>query len=146
MVILRFFKVFWFLSALVALVVLLLVYANLPQQVVIQEREAKLLMLSQDAVFYISVAILAVINVMVFGVSKLFKDEEFRVWFYGLVMTINLFFIISLSLVSTFNSGEKFDYGRIDFVIYGSVGLIILWALFWPFYSIYRKIFRKPTV
>jgi hypothetical protein len=146
MVLLKFFKAFWLLSVVATLAVLLLVYANLPQQVVVYEKDAKLIMLSQEAVFYISLGVMAMVNVLVFAVTKLFKDDHFRIWFYGFVMTLNLFFIIALNFIGTFNSGEKFNYNSINFIIYGSVVLIILWALAWPLFSIYKKIFHKPAV
>jgi hypothetical protein len=145
--VLKLFKAFWFFSLLLTLGVLMFIYASLPEKVVVQEREAKLIMLPRDAIFYIAMASMALINTLVFVVSKLFaKDIPLRTWFYGLIITLNIFFIVALNLINTFNSGERFDYARIDFIIYGSVGLIVLWASFWPFFSIYRKIFGKSAV
>ena len=144
--VLKFVKTFWFVSMMASLTVLLLVYASLPQQVVILEKESKLVSLSQDAVFYIALGALALINMLVYAIAKISKDEHFRIWFYGLVMTLNLFFIIALSLIKTFNSGEKFNYNQIDLIIYGSVWLMVLWAISWPFYTLGRKFFHKSTV
>jgi hypothetical protein len=84
---------------------------------------------------------------MVYFVAKMYsKDNAFRIWFYGLIITLNIFFVVALSLLNTFNSGEHFKYNNIDFIIYGSVSLIVLWALAWPFYFLYRKISTKQTV
>jgi len=55
------------------------------------------------------------------------------------MVVLNVFFVMSLSFISLYNSNEKFDYSRIDFAIYGSVILIVVWALAWPVYSLYRK-------
>ena len=142
----RIFKSFWFLSLLAALAVLLYVYASFPEQVVVQEKEAKLVSLPKDVVFYIGMALMALTNMLVYAVSRLFLDDDFKAWFYGLIITLNIFFIIALNLIGTFNSGENFNYTRIGFVIYGSVLLILIWAIAWPFYSLYRKFFHKPTV
>jgi hypothetical protein len=144
--VLKVFKGFWFISLLVTLGILLFVYASLPEQVVIQEKESKLVSLPRDGVFYIAVSFMAIVNVLVFIVNKLFHDAQFKVWFYGLIMTLNIFFIVALNMIGTFNSGESFNYGQIDFIIYGSVILVLLWAASWPFYSIFRKFFHKPTV
>jgi uncharacterized membrane protein len=144
--ILRLFKGFWFFSILAALGMLLFAYASLPEQVVIQENASKLVSLPRDGIFYITVSLMAVVNVLVFIVKKIFRDDQFKVWFYGLVITVNIFFIVAIKMIETFNSGESFNYGQIDFIIYGSVILILLWAASWPFYSIFRKVFHKPTV
>jgi hypothetical protein len=145
--VLRLFKACWFISLSVALVVLLYVYASLPEQVVVREEGAKLVSLPRDGVFYIAMVVIALINVLVFIIAKLFANNvPFRIWFYGLLATLNLFFIISLSLISTFNSGEQFNYSQIDFIIYGSVILMVLWAISWPFYRLYQKFSTKQTV
>jgi hypothetical protein len=144
--VLKLFKGFWFLSLLATLAILLFVYASLPEQVVIQEKESKLVSLPRDAVFYIAVSLMAVLNMLVFIVNKLFSDAHFKIWFYGLIITLNFFFMVAINMIGTFNSGEKFNYGQIDFIIYGSVLLILFWAVSWPFYSMFRKFFHKPTV
>jgi hypothetical protein len=144
--ILRIFKSMWFLSLLAALASLLFVYASWPEQVVVQEQAAKLLSLPKDTVFYIAIGMMAITNVLVYIVAKLFHDDQFKSWFYGLIITLNIFFIVALKMLGTFNSGENFNYSRIDFIIYGSVLLILFWAISWPFYSVYRKFFHKPTV
>lgn len=145
--VLRIFKSFWFLSVLVALGDLLMTYASFPEQVVVREEASKLISLPRDGIFYIAVAIMALANVMVYFVAKMYsRDNAFRIWFYGLIITLNIFFVVALSLLNTFNSGEHFKYNNIDFIIYGSVSLIVLWALAWPFYFLYRKISTKQTV
>lgn len=145
--VLKIFKAFWFLSVLVALGNLLLAYASLPEQVVVREEASRLISLPRDGIFYIAVGIMVLANAMVFFVAKIYaKDSAFRIWFYGLIISLNIFFVVSLSLLNTFNSGEHFKYTNINFIIYGSVSLIVLWALTWPFYFLYRKISTKQTV
>ncbi len=144
---LRLFKAAWFFSLLGALGALLFVYASLPEQVVVREEAAKLISLPRDGIFYISLGFMALGNVLVYLIAKVFEgNAPFRIWFYGLIVTLNIFFIISLNLISTFNSGEHFNYASIDFIIYGSVILIVLWAISWPIYGLYRKTSTKQTV
>jgi len=144
---LKIFKACWFLSVLVVLANLLYVYAGLPETVVIQEEDTSLISVSKDGFFYAVTVVIALVNVMVYLISKVFKREvDFRTWFYGLVITLNIFFIISLNFISLFNSGDKFDYSSIDFIIFGSIGLFVVWALGWPFYSLYKKIIIKQSV
>jgi hypothetical protein len=141
----KLFKGLWFLSLLAALAVLLFVYAGFPEKVVVQEKASRLVMLPRDAIFYIAVAMMAITNMLIFIIGKMFQNESFKTWFYGLIITLNIFFIVALNMLGTFNSGENFNYSRIDFIIYGSVVLILIWGASWPFYSVYRKIFHKPT-
>lgn len=144
---LKIFKAFWFLSMLVVLANLLYVYASLPEKVIIQDEGVSFVSVSREGFFYTVTVVIAFVNVLVFIISSIFKKEEdFRTWFYGLVVTLNIFFIISLNFISLFNSGERFDYRRIDFVIFGSIALFVLWSLGWPFYSLYKKIRSKESV
>jgi hypothetical protein len=90
---------------------------------------------------------MAISNVMVFVMNKVFQKEvDFRAWFYGLIMTLNIFFLVALVYISQYNSNERFDYGRVAFLIYGSVSLVVLWAAFWPGYLIFKRFTSKPTV
>ena len=144
---LRLFKAVWFFSLLGVLGSFMYVYASLPENVILMESESTVT-ISREALFYVVLVLLALINVIVFVFSRLHAkgDPDFLSWFYGQIMTLNCFFIIALSYTSLYNSSEKFDYSRIGWVIYGSVGLMIVWALGWPLYSVLRKILNKQTV
>jgi hypothetical protein len=81
--------------------------------------------------------LLTITNVLVYVIASLYKNDlSFKAWFYGLVITLNLFFVVGLFLINAYNSDERFDFSRIGFVIYGSVGLMILWAISWPIVKI----------
>ncbi len=144
---LRMFKAVWFFSLLGVVVSFMYVYASLPENVILLESDG-VVSISREALFYIVLGLLALINTIVFVFSKLHAkgDADFLSWFYGQIVTLNFFFIIALSYTSLYNSSEKFDYSRIGWMIYGSVGLMIVWALGWPIYSVLRKILNKQTV
>jgi len=145
--VLKIFKAIWFLSMVVTLANLLYVYAGLPEIVIINDQGASLVSVSRDGFFYTITAVIAFVNALVYAVSYVFKKEvDFRTWFHGFVVTVNIFFIISLHFVSLFNSGEKFDYSQIDFIIYGSIALFVVWAIGWPLYSIYKNFNSKQLV
>jgi len=146
--VLKLFKAAWFLSAVVALANLLYIYAGIQQQeIVVQEVEGGALLITRDVFFYCSLGALAFVNFTVYLTSKVFaKEEDFRAWFHGLVVTINMFFVIAFSLIGTYNSAEKFDYSRIGFAIYGSVGLVVVWAVGWPVYRIFKAFATKQAV
>ena len=144
---LKVLKGVWFLSMLAALVALLYVYAGLPQEVIVQEEAGAKVTISNEGFFYMVMFLMAISNGLVYAIGKVYKkNEDLRTWFYGLITTLNIFFIIGMNLISLYNSSEKYDYGRIDFIIYGSVGLIITWVAAWPFYSLYKHFFSKSSI
>jgi uncharacterized membrane protein YhdT len=145
--ILKIFKAVWFFSLLGVLIVFMYVYASLPENVILQE-SGSIKSISREALFYTVLALLALINMLVFIFSKLYSrgDDDFLSWFYGQIITLNLFFITALCYTSLYNSSEKFDYSRIGWIINGSVIIMIVWALGWPVYSVLRKIMNKQTV
>ena len=144
---LKLLKGIWFLSMVAALGALLYVYAGLPQEVIVQKDGPSQTSVSNEIFFYTVMVLLAISNVMVFIIAKVFAgSDDFRTWFYGLIMTLNIFFIIALVFIFQYNSNEKFDYDRIAFVIYGSLALMVLWAAAWPIYRIFRSINFKSLV
>jgi hypothetical protein len=143
----KIFKFVWFFSLLATVAIFLYVYASLPLEVIVQEGDKPVIM-SREALFYSVLGAIALINVLVFIVAKLFTEEQndFKSWFYGFVAALNLFFVTVINLLGVFNSGERFDYSGLGILIYGSIGLIILWSVSWPVYSISRKFLSKQPV
>jgi hypothetical protein len=143
----KIFKAVWFLSMLAGLVNLLFAYASLPLDVVVNENGGSFISVGKDNFFYVAAALIAIINALVFIVNKVYdKKMDFRTWFYGLVICLNFFFVVALNFISLYNSGDEFDYSRIEYLITGSTSLFVVWALGWPMYSIYRKIYVKGSV
>lgn len=124
---------------------LMYVYAGLPEEVSLTGDGT--LLIGREPLFYTAMALIALANVMVYLFSKkLAPREDFRSWLHGLVITLNIFFIIGLSFIGLYNSAEKFDFERIGFIIYSSVWLVALWALGWPVYLVVRKLLAKQPV
>lgn len=141
---LKLFKAIWFLSMLAVFANLLYVYASLPEQVSLMEEGVETYAIGREQLFYSTMFVIVLANVMVYLFSKtIAPDEKFRSWLHGLVITVNVFFIIGLSFISLYNSVEKFDFSRIGFIIYSSVILVVVWALSWPVYSVSRKLKSK---
>ncbi|MBX2966641.1 MAG: hypothetical protein KF845_10875 [Cyclobacteriaceae bacterium] len=130
----------WFLSLLAAMANLMYVYASLPEQVVIQEDGATLNAISKETMFYVWLGILGLVNVLVyvFG-KKLVPDEHLRTWFTGLIICLNLFFIIAFSYIGLYNSTEIFDYERAGIVIYVSLGIMGAWVVGGGGFMLYRR-------
>jgi hypothetical protein len=144
---LKLLKAVWFLSMMVALGALLYVYAGLPQLVVVQDEGGTRVAISNEAFFYLVMMCMAVTNVLVFIMAKVFsRNHDLRTWFYGLITSLNIFFIVGVNFISVYNSAERFDYDRIAFVIYGSVLIMVIWALAWPVYLIFKHSTSKSLV
>jgi uncharacterized membrane protein YkvI len=144
---LKIFRAIWFVSVLALFATLLYGYAGWQENMIIQDEASGQISMGRDILFYTLLGIFLLVNVLVYLIAKMFaREEHFRAWFHGLVITINIFFIIAMSLIGLYNSFENFDYSRIGFMIYGSIGLIITWALCWPLYLLYRKFFIKQPV
>jgi hypothetical protein len=144
---LKLFKAMWFLSAIAVFFNLLYVYAALPADVILQDEEEGKVLANREFLFYVLTALLLIINVLVYVIAKLFSSEQdFRSWFHGLIITINIFFILAMNLVQVYNSAEKFDFSRIGFIVYGSVALMVCWAVSWPLFLVYRKFFPKQAI
>lgn len=140
MVVLRIFRAVWFISMVAVVAVLLYGYASLQEEVGVYENGTEIMRISRDTFFYIALGLLAVINVLVYLVASVSKQNtEFRTWFYGLIITFNLFFIIGIAFVSLYNSGEGYDYTRLETIIYGSIALFSIWTVGWPLYIGYKR-------
>lgn len=135
----------WFLSLLGVLGNLMYVYAGLPEQVsVAEEGGATAYVMGKEPLFYSALAFILILNVLVYLFSKsITPREDFRTWLHGLVITLNIFFVVGFSFIGLYNSAEVFDYSRIGPIIYGSVILVVLWAIAWPVYSVSQKFFAK---
>src|SRR6478609_1205715 len=144
---LKILKVIWVFSMAATMASFMYVYAGLPENVVVNENP-QTLALSRETFFYVSLAVIALANALVFAVSRIFseKESDFKTWFYGLIACANLFFVIGLSFVSLYNSNEKYDFARLGVIIYGSVGLLLVWATSWPVYRLAQKFLRKQPV
>lgn len=139
--ILKIFRSVWFLSLMAVTVALLYVYASLPPEVVVREEGQTTYHLTRDTFFYIVLSFVAIINTLVFIIARIMvRNEEFKIWYYGLVISINFFFIVGINFVSLYNSGETYDYSRMDIIIYSSIALFILWGIGWPIYLGYRRV------
>jgi hypothetical protein len=144
---LKILKVIWVFSLLGTIAAFMYVYAGLPENVIVNENP-ETISLSRETFFYIVLGVMAVANALVFVVTRIFpeKESDFKAWFYGLIAFANLFFVIGLSFISLYNSNEKYDFGRLGTIIYGSIGLLLVWATSWPVYRVIQKFLTKQPV
>ena len=131
----------WFLSMLAVMANLLYVYAGLPEEVKVRDLETAEYSINKEVIFYSWLALIAIINALVYVFNKsIAPDEGFRAWFTGLVISMNIFFIIAFSFIGLYNSNENFDFSRIGFVLYFGVGIVCVWLTSWPVILVIRKL------
>ncbi len=142
--ILKILKGVWFISLLAAGANLLYVYASLPGDVAIHEEELYTVSIGRESLFYTAMVLIGVVNLLVYLFHRsLTPDEGFRMWLHGLVISLNIFFVIGFSFIALYNSAEKFDFSRLGIFIYSAVGLVIVCALTWPVILVVRRVFPK---
>lgn len=143
----KIFKGVWLFSALAVMADFLYTYASLPESVVLLEGSA-LSTISRDILFYSTLIILGVANTAAFVISRssFQREEAFKVWFQGVIIFLNLYLLVSLQFISLINSNEKFAYESIGSIIYGTVVILILWTISWPFYGFLHKLLSKQPV
>jgi len=122
------------------------IYASLPEDIHFTEESTY--SVTRNGIFYATIALLAVINCLVFVITRIFvvTNGYFQAWFYGLVAFLNLFLVVSLQFISTYNSQERYNYESIGYIIYGSVALIVLWSMLWPIYRLMQRFTSKRAV
>lgn len=141
---LKLFRAVWFLSALLVLVNLLYVYASLPETVIVQEADR--VTVGREWFFYILLLSIVGVNLLVYLLKMVYAGEALRSWFHGIIITINIFIIVALHALNVYNSSEIFDHSRVIYIVIGSLGLILLWAIAWPLYLLFQKFFVKQAV
>ena len=143
-------KSIWALSALFALFVLLYVYAALPEHVAYYgELEADISFIDREVMFYIMMAVIAITNSVIYALarksaltmkkSRSVVARKITGWKYGLGITLNFFFLISMQFINIFNSGEKYDYDNFGYLVYFSLGLVFVWILSLPFVLFFSR-------
>jgi hypothetical protein len=143
--ILKIFKVVWFVSLLGMLGVFVYCYASWPQLVNFSEQEGGLKM-DKGILFYTCLGFAALFNALVFVITRLKYSEAFSTWFYGLVSVFHAFLVSGFIFITIFNSLEKYDYSMVGPTLYASIILLMLWSVAWPVYSMYTRFSTQAKV
>ncbi|NJN41314.1 MAG: hypothetical protein HC811_02805 [Flammeovirgaceae bacterium] len=144
--VLKLFKAVWFISLCAVMLNLLYTYASLPEVVAFEEVSSGVVV-ARDGLFYGVLLAVAMVNVLSFIMKKFYSSgEDFNTWLHGLIISLNIFFIVSISFIGLYNSGERFDYNRLGPLIFGSLILIVIWAASWPSYQLWRRLTDKAIV
>jgi hypothetical protein len=142
----RFFGALGSLITIFAFFVLLLSYANYPEEVLVYVDSVgePITYLSKGSIFYISLAFIVLINATLMGLRRMLKsqDAEMDLSQVGLGITqifFNLFFASSVYFISILNSRENFNYSNFGYLIYVSGILLLISILFTVFTRLVLK-------
>jgi len=142
----RFFSALGWISMIFSFFILLVSYANYPEEVLVYTDSAgePLSYLSRGSIFYISLALFGLINFSLVVLRRIFKreDEEKELAQAGLGLTqifANLFFASSMYFISILNSRENFDYSNFGYMIYLTGTLLTLSVIF----TVYSRFILK---
>lgn len=143
--ILKVFKVVWFVSLLAMMGVFIYCYASWPTLVNLNEQDG-FLAIDKGILFYSCLGLASIFNALVFIVTRMKYSEAFTTWFYGMVSTFHAFLVSGFIFITIFNSQEEYDYVRVGPILYASIILLVVWALVWPVYSIYIRFSTQAKV
>ncbi len=127
------------ISVLFLLGVLLFVYANISELVVLQTYEAGISdgIISKSSFFYVALLITVVINGGFHALINLFKKTSFQspmyteamlVWLNGLTILLNAFLITSLIFINAYNSLGITNLSNFGMVVFTVMLLTSLWV------------------
>ncbi|HMP99773.1 MAG TPA: hypothetical protein PKC24_08325 [Cyclobacteriaceae bacterium] len=142
----KIFKMVWYVSVFIYMVVLMYVYAGLPEEVEVMQAGNMYMLLGREAFFYMFLALAALSNFLVFSYYNIRKkqDEDALLsWTLGLGIVLNGFYIFSLNFISLYNSAEKINYKFSGYMLYAGLYLLVIWVFAWPIYSLFRKFLSK---
>ncbi|MEL7001493.1 MAG: hypothetical protein AAFN93_02030 [Bacteroidota bacterium] len=143
----RLVKAFWFLTVLISLAVLLYVYAGLPE-VVAFDLLGNGRSLDRETSFYIALVILSLTNFSLYALSRHMKYRSEAIntiminWQLSLAGLLNFFYIVSMLFVFLLNSGESFNFNNFGYLIFVSLGFVIIWIFVLPILLIRNR----PTI
>ncbi len=138
------------LSIILFLIALLVVYAFLPGTVGIlfSDTGKPVMDIGRNTFFYSSLGIFLIIQLIfyLFNQQVLEKhytaseNRPFNVWFRGIILLINLFFVLMIVFTGMANNAQDYSYSSVTAIAYVGPVLIFLWIFTLPFFYLqYRK-------
>ena len=129
----RLIKFLWFVTLVTALGSLLYTYAAMGEQL-----EFGTYRFSREVYFYGALFVLVIFNFTFYTLSRNlgYSDQKLRQalvnWQLSFAAVLNLFFISSVFFIMLVHGGEDFNYDNFGYLLYVSLGLILLWILMLP--------------
>jgi len=142
----KIFKAVWFVTVLAFMLVLIYVYAGLPEEVEVMQAGSMYMVLGRESFFYVYLGLAALANSLIYSyynIGKKTDPDSLLSWIMGLGVVLNMFFIVSMNFISLYNSMDRVDYTFSGIILVAVVALLSIWVISWPVYSIFRKYLIK---
>jgi len=143
----RLTKALWFFTVLIAIGSLLYVFASLPD-IVNYGLNSGNATLERDTFFYMVLALIAISDTIIYALAKWLEAKSYAnkklfmgmaTLSYGVGGAFNVFFAVAIHFIGLFNSGESFNYDNFGFLVYLSVGLMVILLLSVPVVMLKNK-------
>lgn len=129
----------WILSIIAFLAVLLFNYAYLQDPVSVYKSGVENIFISRENFFYSGLGIFLFTNIVcisfsrLIGIKGIIRQAAFKsnllIWFNGLALIINVFFILTAFFVSALNNAEFIAADRFYLLVYPMLALMTIWML-----------------
>ncbi len=139
-------KAVWFVSVLVYMVVLMYVYAGLPEEVEVLQGGNMYMLVGREAFFYMFLGLSALTNFLVYSYYRIRKysgEEGLLIWIFGLGLSLNFFYMTSMNFINLYNSPERIDFSFSGYLLFAALGILCTWVVLWPIYNLVRKFLLK---
>jgi|GEM_PF-5636172 len=119
-------KGFWLLTLLLVFIILMYVYASLPEAVYYSETHS----LDNNTFFYVALAIIAFVNFPLYALSLKFKKDQALAqaiygWIFTLATVLNGFLFVALQYINLFNSTERVNYSYYGYYLYICLAFLV---------------------
>lgn len=141
----RLIKALWFTTLVATFTFLLFVYAGFHEDQLIFLNDT-MGGIDREVFFFAALSIVMLSNFTFYILQWRMRKQDTEIvefvkgWLMGLAASFNFFLIVTLSFLQVFNGGENFDYANIGYLIFLSLGIIVLCVLTLPAYIIKEKI------
>lgn len=152
----RIFKLVSRITILIFIVILLYVYAFLPEVVklYIDENDVAIIAVGKEEFFYGCLGIFVVCTLILSYLKKSLqsipvtnsansisetKKESLQSWANSLSVVLYLFFTFTIAFIGMYHNSEHFNISNFAFMIYIGPILLIAWIFYLPFLLIYKS-------
>ncbi|MFY0605409.1 MAG: hypothetical protein JXR10_01770 [Cyclobacteriaceae bacterium] len=130
-----------FLSIVLFLIIIVLVYAYLPVMVDLEAKEGAL-QIRKENFFYFAIGIFVVVNIAMLGFQKLIEPKiaslDLKAWLRGLAFVVNIYLTLLAGFLGVLNNSGHLDVAGFSYLNYFGPILIFSWVI-GLLYLIYKR-------
>lgn len=143
----RVLKSFTTLSIILFVPVLLLAYAFLGEEcgILFTGTGESVFTLAKNEFFYAFLFSFFLFQVIIYlyqnstAYKKKDKNAFFAIWFQGMALAVNLFFILMIIFIGFANNAVDYTFGSITFIGYAGPVILMIWLIASPVFLLKKK-------